>query len=197
MDAGIYPTAAIGTTTSFGHEHFGDCVLSDQRLTTRAVISGDALMRHPGGTLPAKLPRAEFCGFYDFANNAKVHHDNVQSGHCRRTRQRMELCQGVVLVLHDTTEGDYSGLSIADLGQIGNGYCRGLLIHNVLAMDYQKREALRLVGQIVQTRRQVNKKESVKASREHPQRESRWRPGWFMSRNWKRRRVRNRWNGFF
>jgi hypothetical protein len=176
MDAGIFPTVAIGTTTSFGQEHFGDCVFGDQRLTTRAVISGNALMRHPGGTLPAKLPRAELCGFYDFANNVKVNHDNVQASHCQRTRQLMELCKGVVLVIHDTTEGDYSGLSIADLGQIGNGYCRGLLIHNVLAMDYQKREALGLVGQIVQTRRQVNKKESVKASREHPQRESRLWP---------------------
>ena len=77
MDAGICQTLAIGRATSFGQEHFGDCLFGDKRLTTRAVISGDALMRHPGGTLPAKLPKAELCGFYDFVNNMKVNHDNV------------------------------------------------------------------------------------------------------------------------
>lgn len=176
MDAVICPTAAIDVTTSFGQEHFGACVFGDRRLTTRAVISGDALMRHPGGTLPAKLPKAELLGFYDFANNVKVNHDNTLACHCGRTRERMERRRGTVLIIHDTTEGDYSGLDIADLGQIGNGHRRGLLIHNVLAMDYQNREALGLVGQILQIRRQVNKHESVKAGREHPQRESRLWP---------------------
>jgi hypothetical protein len=60
MDAAICPTVAIGSTTSFGQVHFGGCRFGDKRLTNRAVISGDALMRHPGGTLPGKLPRAEW-----------------------------------------------------------------------------------------------------------------------------------------
>ena len=176
MDAAMIWTVANGPTSNFGQEQFGRCVFGDKRLTDRAVITGDAFMRHPGGTLPAKLPKAELNAYYDFANNKKVNHDNVLAGHCQRTRQQMEQCKGTVLIIHDTTEGDYSGLDIADLGQIGNGYCRGLLIHNVLAMDYQKREALGLVGQILQIRRKVARKESVKASREHPQRESRLWP---------------------
>ena len=176
MDAVICPTVGSDPTGSFGHEHFGRCLFGDKRLTARAVISGNALMRHPGGTLPAKLPKAELLGFYDFANNHKVNHDNVLASHCQNTRGRMEQCPGTVLIIHDTTEGDYSGLDIANLGPIGNGWCRGMLIHNVLAMDYQKREALGLVGQVLQIRRKVEKKESVKASREHPQRESRLWP---------------------
>ena len=176
MDAVICPTVGSDPTGSFGHEHFGRCLFGDKRLTARAVISGNALMRHPGGTLPAKLPKAELLGFYDFANNHKVNHDNVLASHCQNTRGRMEQCPGTVLIIHDTTEGDYSGLDIANLGPIGNGWCRGMLIHNVLAMDYQKREALGLVGQVLQIRRKVEKKESVKASREHSQRESRLWP---------------------
>jgi hypothetical protein len=176
MEAAICQTSEIGRATSFGQEHFGDCVFGDKRLTARAVISGDAMMRHPGGTLPAKLPRAQLCGFYDFANNVKVNHDNVLACHCQRTRGLMEQCPGTVLIIHDTTEGDYSGLTIGDLGQIGNGHCHGLLIHNVLAMDYANREALGLVGQVLQVRRKVDKNESVKTSREHPQRESRLWP---------------------
>src|SRR3978361_1562223 len=104
MDAGICPTAATDLAPSFGHEHFGQCMFGDKRLTARAVITGDALMRHPGGTLPAKLPKAELLGFYDFANNVKVNHDNVLACHCERTLKQMEQCEGVVLVLHDTTE---------------------------------------------------------------------------------------------
>jgi hypothetical protein len=178
MEATIDRTATLGPTASFGQEHFGQCSFGDKRLTARAVITGDALMRHPGGTLPAKLPKAELFGFYDFANNPKVNHDNVLAPHCQRTLTLMRQCKGVVLVTHDTTEGDFSGLDIANLGQIGNGHCRGLLIHNSLAIDYAKREALGLVSQVVQARRNVPKKESVKSSREHPQRESRlWTKG--------------------
>jgi hypothetical protein len=176
MDASICDGAEIGVGSSFGQEHFGGCVLGDKRLTTRAVTTGNAFMRHPGGTLPAKLPSCELFAFYDFANNVKVNHDNVMACHWQRTRDLMERCSGTVLIIHDTTEGDYSGLNIPDLGPIGNGHCSGMLIHNVLALDYQKREAIGLVGQILQIRRHVKKHESVKASREHPQRESRLWP---------------------
>lgn len=161
---------------SFGQIHFGDCDLGDVRLTRRAVITADAMLRHPAGTLPAKLPKAQLLGFYDMANNPKVDHGNLLAAHCRHTRWLMERCNDTVLILHDTTEGDYSGLDIAALGQIGNGFNRGLLVHNVLAVDYANREALGLVGQIIQARRNVPKKESVDASRKHPQRESRLWP---------------------
>jgi hypothetical protein len=161
---------------TFGQAHFGVCELGDLRLTKRAVITADAMLRHPDGTLPAKLLTAELLGFYDMANNPRVNHDNLLAAHCRRTREMMQRCQGIVLIIHDTTEADFSGLDIADLGQIGNGFNRGLLVHNVLAVDYANREALGLAGQIVQTRRVVPKKESVTASRRHPQRESRLWP---------------------
>ena len=177
MDAAISsapaPLALAGT---FGLEHFGGCELGDKRLTKRAVVTADALLRHPDGTLPAKLATAELLGFYDFANNPKVSHDNVLAAHFQHTRQWMERCQGVVLVIHDTTEADYSSLDIAELGQLGNGYGRGLLVHNVLAVDLANREALGLAGQIVQTRRNVPAREPLAASRKHPQRESRLWP---------------------
>jgi hypothetical protein len=184
MDAAISSTPARpaplgvgGTSSSFGQAHFGGCALGDRRLTKRAVITADALLRHPDGTLPAKLPTPELLGFYDFANNPRVTHDNVLAAHLQHTRQLMERCgDRVVLIIHDTTEADFSGLDIADLAQIGNGYRRGLLVHNVLAVDLANREALGLVCQIVQTRRNVPRNESVTASRTHPQRESRLWP---------------------
>lgn len=158
---------------SFGEEHFGACDLGDRRLTRRAVVTADALMRHPGGTLPAKLPRAELRGFYGLANNPRVAHATLLAAHCARTRDAMAACPGVVPVIHDTTEADFGGLDVPDLGPIGNGGRRGLLLHNVLAVDYANREAIGLAGQFVHRRRTVRKGEGQAAKRRHPQRESR------------------------
>src|SRR4051794_14776081 len=103
MDAGICSWLESDVEFfSFGQKHFGQCTFGDKRLTARAVITGDAFMRHPGGTLPAKLSKAELSGFYDFANNKKVNHDNVLACHYERTRKQMEQCKGTVLIIHDT-----------------------------------------------------------------------------------------------
>jgi Transposase DNA-binding len=179
MDAASEASASTAqlTAESFGQTHFGACEFGDARLTKRAVKTAELMMKHPGGTLPQKLnAEADLDGFYNFANNPKVNHDSVLTGHIQRTHQRMVSSPGVKLIIHDTTEGDYSGLDIGDLGPIGNGGCRGLLLHNVLAYDLDNGEALGLLGQFVHRRRRVRKTESHRAKREHPQRESRLWP---------------------
>jgi len=166
------------TSASFGQEHFGNCRFGDKRLTHRAVETADALLAHPAVTPPAKLRKAQLLGYYDFVNNDKVEHGKVLAAHYQRTRELMEQCTGTVVIIHDTTEADFSGLDIADLGPIGNGSCRGLLVHNVLAVDYQNREALGLAAQFIHRRREVPKKETLRQKREDPQRESRlWLKG--------------------
>jgi hypothetical protein len=86
----------------------------------------------------------------------------------------------VVLVIHDTTEADFSGLdSVKGLGSLGNGGCKGFLAHNSLVYDYEKKEVIGLANQTLHVRRKVPKKETPKQKREHPQRESRlWKKGW-------------------
>src|SRR5947209_11506 len=80
----------------------------------------------------------------------------------------------VVLVLHDTSELDYSGLlSITDLGPIGGGLNRGYLCHNSLAFDPQRHEVIGVANQILHRRRQVGRKEKVADKRERLDRESR------------------------
>src|SRR6266700_3661217 len=167
--------------SSFGRQHFGDCELGDKRLTDRLVRSADLFLAHPGGTLPDKLNNgADLIGFYRLANNPKVTHAKLIAAHAARTRQLIERSAGVVLIIHDTTEVDFSGLeSVQGLGQIGHGGCRGFLCHNSLAYDYDAGEVLGLAGQLIHVRRQVAKGESPKAKREHPGRESRlWKRGW-------------------
>jgi len=40
---------------SFGAVHFGDAKLGDARRTNRLVEVADAIVRHPGGSLPEKF----------------------------------------------------------------------------------------------------------------------------------------------
>jgi hypothetical protein len=138
------------------------------------VISAEAMMRHPGGTLPDKLARNdELIGFYRLANNPKVTHAKMLECHRAATCQQMAEVQGVVLLISDTTEVDFTGLESAadDLGPIGNG--SGLLCHNVLAVDYEQRKVLGLASQVTHKRRQVAKPEGLRQKRQDPQRESR------------------------
>ena len=173
--------AALSLTESFGADHFGRCALGDQRLTKRLVHTANQIMQHPGGTLPQKLTRnADLIGFYRLANHPKVTHAKLIAAHAGRTRELIEQStSSIILMIHDTTEIDYSGLDVEGLGQLGNGGCRGFLCHNSLAYDYDAHEVLGLSGQLIHKRRKVPKKESPKAKREHPQRESRlWKKGW-------------------
>ncbi len=163
------------SASSFGQEHFATAQLGDQRRTARLVQIADRLSRHPGGTLPQKLASPkDYKALMRLVNRPPVTHASVLASHYERTRQRMEGVPGVVLVLHDTTELDYSGLkSIKTLGQIGNGKGRGYLCHNSLAIEPQQRQVLGLAHQILHNRPEVLKKEGVKAKRQRTSRESR------------------------
>jgi hypothetical protein len=167
---------------SFGEAHFGSCQFGDVRLTARVVKTANLLLAHPGGSLPDKLDRnADLIGFYRLANNPKVTYAKLIASHAAHTQTLMDRCSGVVLVIHDTTELDFSGLDVADLGPIGNGGCRGYLAHNSLAYDFESGEVLGLANQTLHVRRRAPKGESKKAKRDHPDRESRlWKKGFSM-----------------
>jgi hypothetical protein len=167
-------------TTTFGASHFGGAQLGHKKRTECLIKIADRIYRHPGGTLPAKLHAPKDYKAMDrLMNRPEVTHAAVLAPHCERTLALMRQASGPVLVLHDTTELDYSGLkSIADLGSIGNGGCRGYLCHNSLAFDPQQREVLGLVNQILHCRQRVGHHEKPKSKRERTSRESRlWLQG--------------------
>jgi hypothetical protein len=162
------------TVASFGERHFSEANLGDKRRTKCLVRIADRIYRHPGGTLPAKLhdPK-DYKAMDRLVNRPEVTHAAVLEQHCQQTLANMRQAKGVQLVLHDTTELDYSGLrSITDLGPIGGGLNRGFLCHNSLAFDPQRHEIIGLVNQVLHRRRHVGRKEGVKAKRERPDRES-------------------------
>ena len=86
----------------------------------------------------------------------------------------MRECQGVVLILHDDTVLDYSGLETLadDLGQIGEGHGRGYYCHNSLAVVAETRQVLGLAAQSLHRRRKASPGEKRKQRRQRPDRES-------------------------
>jgi hypothetical protein len=82
---------------------------------------------------------------------------------------------GTVLIVHDTTELDYSSRTSLseELGQIGDGGGRGYECHNSLAIAAETKDLLGLANQILHRRADVPKKESVAAKRARKDRESR------------------------
>jgi len=161
---------------SFGQLHFGDARLGDARRTARLVAVADQLLQHPQGTFPQKLPDPSgLDAFYRLVKARGVTHATVLAPHCQLTHRRMAEHAGVTLLLQDSTVLDYSGLGIAELGQVGDGHGRGYYCHNCLAITAQ-RQVLGLAHQILHTRRDVPDGETRAQCRQHPQRESRlWR----------------------
>jgi hypothetical protein len=163
---------------SFGEEHFDEADLGDRRRNRRLVRLADKIVQHPGGTLPDKVnDPASLKALYRLMNSEDVTHEAVLASSRERTLRLMRETDGTVLVLHDSTELDYTGLkSILTLGQLGNGSCRGYLAHNVLAVVAETRDVIGLVYQKLAKRPTVTKKETRAELRNRADRETRlWR----------------------
>jgi hypothetical protein len=106
-------------------------------------------------------------------NNSRVSHQAIVQAHRDRCLEPLADHEGKVLLIHDTTVLDYSGLSVADLGQVGDGHGKGLYAHNSLAVIPATAQVVGLMGQILHKRRHVPKGETRAARQAHPDRESR------------------------
>jgi len=160
----------------FGEEHFGGARLGDRRRERRLASLASEMARHPGGTLPQKVTSpAELKALYRLMNSDAVTHAAVLEPHVARTRERMRSHAGVVLIVHDTTELDYTRMKslAAALGQIGNGGGRGYKCHNSLAVAAATREVFGLTHQILFCRPRVPKGETKAARLARATRESR------------------------
>jgi hypothetical protein len=160
---------------SFGEVHFGNAQLGDARRTERLVKSANIIARHPGGTLPEKFKTPkDLKAFYRLCNCPDVTHDAIMDAHRQVTMQRFENHDGPALVIHDSTELDYTThKSVDGLGQIGNGNRRGYIAHNSLMVNPENRAAMGLCNQILHRRVKVRKKETDAQRRKRKSRESR------------------------
>jgi Transposase DNA-binding len=84
------------------------CGLSDERLGKRLR----KLLEQMGGAMGASLPLAcqdwaNTKAAYRFFSNDRVNEADILSGHFQSTRERVAATEGLVLVVHDTTEFSY------------------------------------------------------------------------------------------
>jgi hypothetical protein len=181
--ASLLLTGAQGmeaTTIGFAQEHFGAAQLGDVRRTQRLVKIADRIIAHPGGTLPQKMASpADLKALYRLLDCQQVTHASVMQTHRQLTLSRMAQCQQVVLLIHDTTQLDYTGKqkSLTKLGQIAKGFHRGYLCHNTLAVVADG-PVIGLASQILHVRPKVPKKEARKKRQQRLSRETRlWKRG--------------------
>lgn len=160
---------------SFGQENFGGARLRHKSRTRRLVQLADQVLQHPSGTWPERFqdPK-QLQAFYRLMAHRTVTHASVLASHQALTRRRMALANDTILIVHDGSEYDYSGLrSLNDLGQLGNGHTRGFLGHNSLAVQASNRRVLGLLNQILYRRPRVPKGEKRAQTRARKDRESR------------------------
>lgn len=164
------------TAPSFGPIHFSGLDLGDARVNQRIIDLADMLVGTEAASWPAKFARpADYRAFQKIVNRPQATHPSVRATHTRVTLDRMARTEGVVLVLHDTTELDYSGRAIRGLGPIGNGWGRGWECHNALAVVARTGAVLGLANQILHRRVEpaVTAAEGMAGRRDRADRESR------------------------
>ena len=159
---------------SFGEIHFGKAALGDKRRTNRLVAVANSLVKNPSGSLPSKFNgNGELEALYHLMKQDSVTHASVLAAHFEQTRETLTGTEEYVVVAHDTTELDFTSRKTrTDLGQIGNGSCRGYLCHNSLAVFPETRQVIGLANQILFKRRKVQDGETRSERREHTNRES-------------------------
>lgn len=139
---------------AWAEHEFGGTSLGDARLTRRLTASAERLARRPSGSLPQRFDWNELRGFYRLAHSRHATPANLQAAHARRTRERMHR-PDPVLIIHDTTELDYTSHPALHphLGPIGDGNGRGILQHNSIACAPETQEILGLAYQQMELRR--------------------------------------------
>jgi hypothetical protein len=157
--------------SQWAEEMFGAADLGDQRRTRRLVAAAARIAAHPEKAFTQVFDWNELRGFYRLCHQAEATLGAVMGPHWERTRQVMG-SHPVVLILHDTTELDYSThRALTGLGQIGNERGRGLLQHNSLAVLPGPRRVLGLAYQQLLARQPAPAPESA-YQRKRRQRES-------------------------
>jgi hypothetical protein len=101
-------TSRRGTAFSNLSAEVVDAELGDARLSRRLGLLVGVLSDQAGESFPKALNDAELEGAYRFFGNEKVTPEGILAPHFRQTARRAS-GRGDVLVVHDTTEFEFSG----------------------------------------------------------------------------------------
>lgn len=161
---------------TFGERNFGKANLGDARRTKRLIKIADQLAHRPGGSLPEKInsPK-DLKAMYRLMDCPTVTHDTILESHQQHLFEEvLESRSGYTLLISDATEMEYTGRESLsdDLGQIGNGYRKGYIVQNVLAVDPATRKTLGLANQVLHRRPKVQQGEKRSDRQKRDSRES-------------------------
>jgi hypothetical protein len=135
------------------------------------VFAATQIACHPEKSFPQIFDWNELRAFYRVCARQEATLPALQHHHWQRTRQAMGQ-QSLVLILHDTTQLDYtSHRALKGAGPIGEGHARGFLQHNSLAVVPQPQQVLGLAYQQFRVRQPAPEGETS-AQRKRRERES-------------------------
>ncbi len=160
-----------------GPKNFQDVALGDARRTRRLIASAARVAAHPEKPFNQVFDWDELRGFYRLCHQEAATLANLQGPHWQATRRAMA-GQPLVLVLHDTTELDFTGhAALRGAGPIGDGRGKGFLQHNSLAVLPAPRQVLGLAHQQWHTRRPAPKKEHTRQRKRRDRESQLWLRG--------------------
>ena len=166
----------VSDELTFGERNFGHAELGDKRRTRRLVKVADQMVHRPGGSLPEKINSPnDLKAMYRLLDGPSVTHEAILDSHQRHLFDSVIPQQtGFTLLISDATEFEYTrrGSVSDDLGQIGNGFRRGFIAQNVLAVDPETRKTLGLANQVLHRRPKVKKGETKTERQKRDTRES-------------------------
>jgi hypothetical protein len=126
---------ALMTVKDWAVVEFDGAELHDQRRSRRLIEVAASVAARPQGKLPKSFQKpCELEAAYRLLETPDVTHETVIGPHLTRVREECGRA-GDYLWVEDTTELDFSAHPAAeDLGLIGGGRGRGLLVHSSLVL---------------------------------------------------------------
>jgi Transposase DNA-binding/Transposase Tn5 dimerisation domain len=169
--------AVVPDVAAWAEQTFAAAQLGDRRRTRRLVQAAAQIAAHPQKPFTQVFDWNELRGFYRLCDQQEATLAAVSGPHWQQTRQAMGQ-HPLVLILHDTTELDYSHRRhLTGVGQVGNEGGKGLLQHNSLAVVPQPRQVLGLSYQQLRVRQPAPPGEEPHQRKRRPREADLWYQG--------------------
>lgn len=164
---------------SWARANFGAVDLGRPDRSDRLVRSAARIAAQPGASFPAVFALNDLRCFYHLMHRREATHQAISAGHFDLTRRAMNSPGEVILVVHDTTELDFTHHeALRDhLGPIGDGNGRGFLQHNSLAVRARDGLLLGLAYQQLALRQPAGPGETRTQKKHRPRESALWRRG--------------------
>ena len=111
--------------------------IGDKRLDKRLMMLVSAMARNPEASIPlACESHAATKAAYRFFDDEHVQSEDICSAHIQSTVERVKNLEGVLLVIQDTTDFNFTHHpGIEGLGHLNNTFLKGLKMHSGLAVS--------------------------------------------------------------